>query len=174
MSPEQCQGKQLDPSSDIYSIGIILYEMLTGVVPFDGDSAIQVVVKQLHDAPQPIYELAPDVPAPLAQIVMRALEKEPRNRQTSAAELNDELKRVLETVGEVESISFTDQLGTLRTPPPSLRTPVNYGEVTGEETKPKSFGDDQPHAHDRETALITPSDPSAFERVTKPSDRVTT
>jgi len=174
MSPEQCQGKPLDPSSDIYSIGIILYEMLTGIVPFDGDSALQVVVKQLHDSPQPIRELSPNVPATLAQIVMRALEKEPRNRQTSAAELNDELKKVLEMAGETEQLSFTDQLATRRTPTPSLRTPVDNGGSTGEETKPKSLGDDQSPAYDRETALISPSEAAEFERITKPNERITT
>jgi eukaryotic-like serine/threonine-protein kinase len=174
MSPEQCQGRPLDPSSDLYSIGIILYEMLTGVVPFDGDSALQVVVKQLHDPPQPIRELSPNVPASLAQIVMRALEKEPRNRQTSAAEMNEELKKVLEMAGEVEALSFTDQLATLRMPPPSLRTPVDSGVTTDGENKPKSFADDPPPPYDRETALISPSEAVAFERVTRPNDRVTT
>jgi eukaryotic-like serine/threonine-protein kinase len=173
MSPEQCQGKTLDPSSDLYSIGIILYEMLTGVVPFDGDSALQVVVKQLHDPPQPIRELSPHVPASLAQIVMRALEKEPRSRHTSAAEMNEELKKVLEMAGEVEALSFTDQLATMRMPPPSLRTPVDSGVKTDGE-KPKSLEDDPPPSYERETALISPSEAVAFERVTKPNDKVTT
>src|SRR5262249_44901704 len=110
MSPEQCQSKELDPSSDIYSIGIILYEMLAGEVPFDGGSTLEVVFMQLHDSPRHIRELAPNVPDSLAEVVMRTLQKEPGRRQSSAMQLSDELKQAVEMTGETTSLSVTDPL----------------------------------------------------------------
>ncbi len=110
MSPEQCQGKPLGPGSDIYSIGILLYEMLTGEVPFDGDSTLQVVYRQLHEQPRQLLELSPNAPPTLAQVVMRALEKEPEQRQSSAIELSDELKDAMEAIGEGGSLSTSSPL----------------------------------------------------------------
>lgn len=100
MSPEQCQGKQLDPRSDVYSIGILMYEMLSGEVPFDGETTLQVVYNQLHLPPRPLTELSPQIPVLLARVVLRALAKEPEKRQSSALELSDELKLAVESIGE--------------------------------------------------------------------------
>lgn len=143
MSPEQCQGKQIDTSSDIYSIGIILYEMLTGHVPFDADSTMQVVYKQLHDPPPPIDEVAPHLPEALVQVVMRALEKDPANRQSSAIELSEELKDAVESSGEAGSLSMTDPLvprpvaAGVRTPSQSAIAPSTdeSGRITSAEKK---------------------------------------
>lgn len=112
MSPEQCMGNPLDPRSDIYSIGVLLYEMLTGEVPFDGESTIQVVYNQLHLMPRPVRELVPAIPEPVAQVIMRALEKEPDKRQSSASQLSEELKRALSGGPMEEIIVPPDPLGT--------------------------------------------------------------
>ncbi|MDX2043773.1 MAG: SUMF1/EgtB/PvdO family nonheme iron enzyme [Acidobacteriota bacterium] len=108
MSPEQCQGLQLDPRSDIYSIGIILYEMLTGTVPFDGESTLQVVYNQLHQFPKPILEISPNISELLAAVIMRALEKEPGDRQASALELSEELKQAVKKEAEESSYSMAE------------------------------------------------------------------
>jgi serine/threonine-protein kinase len=92
MSPEQCQRKPLDTRSDIYSLGIILYEMLSGDVPFDSDTPIEVIFKQMNQTPRPLLDVVPDVPPPIAAVVMRALEKDPERRQDSAAQLATELR----------------------------------------------------------------------------------
>lgn len=105
MSPEQCQGKELDHRSDIYSIGILLYEMLSGVVPFDAESTLEVVYNQLHQPPRPLTQIVPHIPAALARVVLRALEKEPGKRQSSALQLSDELKLAVESASEEEFLS---------------------------------------------------------------------
>jgi serine/threonine-protein kinase len=137
MSPEQCQGKPLDPRSDIYSIGILLYEMLSAEVPFDGDSTLQVVYNQLHAPPRPLMELSPHVPAALAQVIMRTLEKEPEQRQSSAIQLSDELKESLEAEGEASSFSLTDPL-VIR-PIRSAEAPPPSGGASAAEERPISF-----------------------------------
>ncbi len=119
MSPEQCQNRPLEPTSDIYSIGIILYEMLTGTIPFDGESTLQVVYDQLHLPPKPVSELAPEVPEPIARVVMRALEKEPADRPTTAVELSEELRAALEDAGEGSETSMAGMTGALGMPVPS-------------------------------------------------------
>jgi eukaryotic-like serine/threonine-protein kinase len=80
ISPEQAQGKPTTPRSDIYSIGVILYEALTGRVPFHGDSAVAVALKQVSEAPRRPSAINPDVPPALDAVVMRALAKDPDSR----------------------------------------------------------------------------------------------
>jgi serine/threonine-protein kinase len=183
MSPEQCQGKELDPSSDIYSIGIILYEMLIGEVPFDGKSAIQVVVQQLHDPPRPLNEIAPNVPASIANIVMRTLQKEPDQRPASAVELSDALKQAIELGDRVPTSSFTDQL-VARSHPPGTPQPHNSeSSIRPEEMKLRfSIDEEQSPPFDRETVYVsrhsaeTELAPSKHEveRITRPNEHIPT
>ena len=94
LSPEQAQGQPATAQSDLYSIGIVLYEALTGRLPFDGDSAVSIAVQHLNEPPTPIRELRPDVAPELEAAVMRALAKEPPARWADA----DEFIRALESV----------------------------------------------------------------------------
>ena len=87
MSPEQCIGAALDSRSDIYSMGCLMYEMLTGVPPFQGSNPVQIIIRHLNETPLP-----PDVPSRLSHIIMRCLRKEPSLRYVSAAELKDSLE----------------------------------------------------------------------------------
>jgi eukaryotic-like serine/threonine-protein kinase len=80
ISPEQAQGKETTPRSDIYSIGVVLYEMLTGRVPFEGESAVAVALKQVSEAPRRPSAINPNVPPALDAVVMRALAKDPDAR----------------------------------------------------------------------------------------------
>jgi eukaryotic-like serine/threonine-protein kinase len=86
LSPEQAQGLDVTPASDLYSVGVILYEALTGHVPFEADSAVAVALKQVSEAPRPPSELNPAVPRALDAVVLRALAKDPANRFSSADE----------------------------------------------------------------------------------------
>ena len=80
LSPEQAQGKETTPASDIYSIGVILYEALTGRVPFEGDSAVAVALKQVSEMPRRPSAVNPNIPPALDAVVMRALAKDPEAR----------------------------------------------------------------------------------------------
>ena len=79
-SPEQAQGAQPDPRSDLYSLGIVLYEMVAGRPPFTGDNPVSIAYKQVHDAPQPLNQLVADVPRPFEAIVAKLLAKRPEQR----------------------------------------------------------------------------------------------
>jgi len=92
MSPEQLEAKPADPRSDIFSFGVMLYEMATGQRPFRGDSSIQVVTSIMRDAPESIVDSRADLPGQLSQIVHRCLEKDPESRFQSARDLRDELR----------------------------------------------------------------------------------
>lgn len=93
IAPEQCAGAEADPRSDIYSLGCVMYEALTGAPPFVHDSAIKVLLMQLSEMPQPLNVKVPDVdfPIELETIVMRCLEKDPNTRYQNAAELGADL-----------------------------------------------------------------------------------
>ncbi|HEX3454764.1 MAG TPA: PASTA domain-containing protein, partial [Gaiellaceae bacterium] len=98
LSPEQAQGKPVDPSSDLYSVGVVLYEMLTGTVPFTGDTALEIAMKHLNTAPEPPSKQRPpelqEVPHELDLVVLRALAKDPEDRYRTAREMNADLERV--------------------------------------------------------------------------------
>ena len=93
LSPEQAQGKQAEAPSDLYSIGVVIYEMLTGRVPFEADSAVAVALKQVSETPEPPSKLNPDVSPALDAVVMRALEKDPARRFENADEFLTALDR---------------------------------------------------------------------------------
>lgn len=94
LAPEQARGLTVGPPADLYALGIVLYEMLSGRVPFEGDTAVNVAMRHVQEAPQPLTERNPLVPVALEAVVMRALAKDPRQRYQSADEMGIELDRV--------------------------------------------------------------------------------
>jgi eukaryotic-like serine/threonine-protein kinase len=94
LSPEQARGAPVTAASDLYSVGIVLYEMLTGKTPFNGDTPVEIAMKHLNEAPRPPSELRPEVPPELDQIVLRALAKDPHERYQTAEEFSADLDRL--------------------------------------------------------------------------------
>ena len=95
LSPEQAQGNPVDPRSDVYALGCVLYEMLTGSAPFTGDSPLSIAYKHVRENPEPPSHLNPDVSQELDAIVLKAMAKNPDNRFSSAAEMREDLARFL-------------------------------------------------------------------------------
>ncbi len=93
IAPEQARGDVTDGKTDIYSVGVMLYEMLAGKLPFDGDTAVSVALMQLNETPRRPREINPSIPVGLEQITIRAMEKEPEKRYTSAAEMLSDIDR---------------------------------------------------------------------------------
>ncbi len=105
MSPEQAEGRVVDARSDVFTLGIVLYEMATGRRPFEGSSAISTLSAILKDDPPSIAELRPDLPDGLASVVERCLAKDPQNRYATAADVRGDLEAV--RAGEAIELSHT-------------------------------------------------------------------
>ena len=98
MSPEQAEGKKVDPRSDIFSIGIVLYEMATGRRPFQGETATAVLSSILKDTPASVTEINPSLPPLLARIIRRCLAKDPERRYQTAKDIRNELEELKQDV----------------------------------------------------------------------------
>lgn len=96
-SPELAQGESVTPATDVYGLGIMMYEILTGRTPFDGDTPVAVAMQHIHDAPIPPSQLNPNIPLSLEEIILRCLEKVPEKRYRDGSQL----ARALEVLGEV-------------------------------------------------------------------------
>ena len=98
MSPEQVEGKDVDQRSDIYSLGVILYEMVTGRVPFEGDTALSIAMKHKTEEPKNPKDFNPQIPESLSRLIAKCLEKKPERRYDSVQNMNRELGIALEGI----------------------------------------------------------------------------
>ncbi len=133
-SPEQAQGKPLGPQSDIYSLGIILYEMLTGHLPFDAENAIGVAMQHLHSQPPNPWDYNPDIPARAVATVLRALEKNPEERYRDAEEMAAALGAQESPPGPAAGTTMVQPIVTPPAEATSMYAPVQ--KVAGPTTPP--------------------------------------
>jgi eukaryotic-like serine/threonine-protein kinase len=135
LSPEQAQGLAVQEGSDLYSVAVVLYEMLTGKVPFDAESAVTIALKHVSEAPQRPSELNPGIPADLEQVVLWALNKNPADRPTDADQFISVLEQVREAIvsgtrGQITASMAAVAAGTPLPAPPTVARPLP-AEVTG-------------------------------------------
>jgi beta-lactam-binding protein with PASTA domain len=118
LSPEQAQGHAVTATSDLYSIGVMLYEMLAGRLPFEGESAVSIALKHLSEQPLPISQLRPDVHPALESVVMAALAKDPARRWQTAEDFADGLAAAGAQLGDAPPPSDTSVFAPIPAPVP--------------------------------------------------------
>ena len=118
-SPEQATGSVVEATSDIYSTGVVLYEMLTGRVPFVGDTPVSVAMQHINSVPPPITDFNPNAPPAVISVVMKALEKNPKKRYQSAREMADALLKAREGKDDPNTPQISDRNDAINPQQPS-------------------------------------------------------
>lgn len=144
-SPEQARGGVIGEKSDLYSLGIVMYEMVTGELPFDGDSAIGIALKHLQEHAVEPRELRPDLPDSVNRVIMKALEKDPEKRFSSAREMMQELQYILRgmdlpKLGWMQNAVREKQVNARQLKPAAKRGPEG-GSVSRETEEIPSVGE---------------------------------
>ena len=132
ISPEQAKGDETDRTSDIYSVGVMMYEMLSGHLPFDADDVVEVAIKQISDEPRSLHELAPEVPYALVEITEKAMAKLPQNRYPSARAMLE----ALDTYVQNPSVLFEYQYITEEAPEKVVKRTMSQNRTNRPAEKP--------------------------------------
>lgn len=155
MAPEQCADNKTDARSDIYSLGVILYEMLAGRPPFDGPTTTAIAIKHIQEPPPPIKEFRRDVPEALQKLIMESLAKSPAARPQTALEFNNRLAEAAKDLPEGEELLQTTIASEIEADTPAASTRRDYHTNpqtndsgphtgrTGEPTREDSFSTSQ-------------------------------
>ena len=148
IAPEQARGDLTDEKADIYSVGVMLYEMLTGRLPFEADNAVSVAIMQLQADPKPPREINPAIPEGLEEITMKAMQKEPSHRYQSASEMlrdieefrrNPSIKFEYKYFVDEKPTKYIDAINTVKSSePPVYNDNYEYEEVVERGGKKKS------------------------------------
>ena len=150
-SPEQAQGLPVDPRTDLYSLGVVLYEMVTGRPPFTGDTPLAIAYKHVQDDPPPPSTIISDLPEGLEAIIMKLLSKRPDDRYASAEDLRADLRRFLEgspTLAERELV--VAGAAVMDEPATTVQAATTVGAVVPPPLEP----DDEPEEKKSKTWLF--------------------
>ncbi|MCR4780852.1 MAG: Stk1 family PASTA domain-containing Ser/Thr kinase [Ruminiclostridium sp.] len=153
ISPEQARGEMTDEKSDIYSVGVMLYEMLTGVKPFDGDNPVSIALKHMQTQPKPMTEINSSIPEGLEEITMKAMQKEPSKRYQTAGEMIKDIEEFKKNPSIVFEYKYFSTDGSTKyfdkvTPESaeaqsSHRTRKHTADISGDDADDDSFDEEE-------------------------------